>query len=65
MYESTIQALTALYDKVSLGGFVIVDDFGTFENCRQAIADFRRTRNINDRLFNIDGSGVYWQRGVA
>lgn len=65
MYESTMQALAALYDKVSLGGFVIVDDFGVLENCRQAIADFRSSRNIKDRVFNIDDTGIYWQRGVA
>ena len=28
LYESTMDALTALYHKVSPGGFVIVDDFG-------------------------------------
>jgi hypothetical protein len=27
MYESTIQALDALYDQLSPGGFVIVDDY--------------------------------------
>ena len=27
MYESTIQALSALYDKLSPGGYVIVDDY--------------------------------------
>ena len=28
LYESTIQALDGLYDKLSAGGFVIVDDYG-------------------------------------
>ena len=27
MYESTIQTLDALYDKVSRGGFIIIDDY--------------------------------------
>ena len=31
MYESTMDALTALYDKVSAGGFVIIDDYGCFD----------------------------------
>jgi O-methyltransferase len=64
MYESTMDALTALYDKVSLGGFVIVDDYGLLANCRAAITDFRRSRRIEDRIYNIDNSGVFWQRGV-
>ncbi len=65
LYESTIQALEALYDRVSPGGFVIVDDFGVFPNCRQAVADFRAARAIEDPIRDIDGSGVYWQRGSA
>lgn len=64
LYESTMDALSALYDRVSPGGFVIVDDYGVFENCRAAIADFRAARGIGDRIYDIDGSGVFWQRGV-
>ena len=37
MYESTMDALTALYGKVSIGGFIIVDDYGLIENCRMKI----------------------------
>jgi hypothetical protein len=64
LYESTMDGLSALYDKVSLGGFVIVDDYGVFQNCRAAVADFRRERKISDRIYDIDGSGIFWQRGV-
>ena len=62
LYESTMDALTALYDRLSPGGFVIVDDYGVFENCRAAIADFRAARGIATRIQEIDGSGVFWQR---
>ena len=65
LYESTMDAFAALYDKVSHGGFVVVDDFGTFEYCRAAVADFRRERGIRDRIFDIDGAGIFWQRGVS
>lgn len=64
LYESTKQALDALYDKVSDGGFIIVDDYGVFQNCREAVADFRAERGIRDRIYDIDGSAIYWQRGV-
>lgn len=64
LYESTIQALSALYDKLSVGGFAIIDDYGVFPNCRAAVEDFRRERGISERIYDIDGSGVYWQRGV-
>ena len=62
LYESTMDALTALYDRLSPGGFVIVDDYGVFANCRAAIADFRAARHIGARIYDIDGSGVFWQR---
>ena len=65
LYESTMDALCALYDKVSAGGFVIVDDYGALANCRAAVTDFRRERGIDDRIHDIDGTGVFWQRGAG
>jgi len=61
MYESTIQALEALYDKVSLGGFVIVDDY-FLPGCRKAVEDFRARRGIHDAIVDIDGRGTYWRK---
>jgi hypothetical protein len=65
MYESTMDSLTNLYDKVSPGGFVIVDDFGEVVPCRRAITDFRAQRGIADRVHNIDGIGVFWRKTAA
>ncbi|MCI0702676.1 MAG: TylF/MycF family methyltransferase [Planctomycetia bacterium] len=62
MYESTTDGLSHLYDKVSLGGFVIVDDYGATPNCRRAVDDFRRQRRIAEPLVNIDTLGVYWRK---
>lgn len=62
MYESTIEALTPLYPKLSPGGFVIVDDYHVVPGCKQAIEDYRSEHNIHDELREIDGVGVYWQR---
>lgn len=62
MYESTIQVLEGLYDKVSPGGFVVVDDYSSFPECKQATDDFRRDRNINDPIEKIDWSGVFWRK---
>lgn len=61
MYSSTIQVLNSLYDKVSLGGYIIIDDW-CLHNCRQAVLDFRSTRNITDEIVNIDGVGVFWKK---
>ncbi len=62
MYQSTIEAITALYDKLEHGGFVIVDDYGAVAACQKAITDFREQRNISDPIINIDDIGVYWQK---
>jgi O-methyltransferase len=64
MYESTIQALDALYDKVSPGGYVIVDDYH-LSGCRTAVDDFRSSRGIAEPIEKIDWSGVYWRRSAA
>lgn len=62
MYESTMDALTHLYDKVSPGGFIIVDDFGAVAGCKTAILEFRARRNITEPLYDIDGLGAFWRK---
>lgn len=62
MYGSTMDVLDALYDKVSVGGFVIVDDYGEIAQCRAAVEDFRAEHKITEPVHRIDGSGVYWRR---
>lgn len=62
LYESTIDILNNLYSKVSIGGFIIVDDYGAIEACANAINDFRRDHSIGTPLQIIDHSGVYWRK---
>ncbi len=61
MYASTMDALQALGAKVSPGGYIIVDDFGAVEGCRQAIADYRSANHITAPIYDIDGIGAYWR----
>lgn len=61
MYESTIVALENLYPKLSVGGYVIVDDYG-LPNCRRAIADYREFHGIDTELISIDNSSVYFKK---
>jgi O-methyltransferase len=63
LYESTIQALETMYEKVSPGGFVIVDDFA-LPPCANAVHDFRRAHSIEERIVDIDGVGAYWRKVV-
>jgi O-methyltransferase len=64
MYESTIQTLEALYDHVSPGGFVIVDDY-SLVGARKATDDFRAARGISEHLTHIDWTGVFWRKPVS
>ncbi|MFY8105391.1 MAG: TylF/MycF/NovP-related O-methyltransferase [Elstera sp.] len=64
LYESTFDALDALYDKVVPGGFIVVDDYGALPPCRQAIEDFRAQRAIHAPLTLIDWTGCAWRKPV-
>lgn len=61
-YESTMDALVNLYPKLSIGGYVIIDDYAlTF--CAQAVHDFRKKYNITDTIHRTaDGIAGYWKR---
>jgi hypothetical protein len=62
LYESTMDALTALYPKLSVGGYVIIDDYGAIEACKQAVHDFRDSNGIRDEIVLIDWTGAFWQK---
>lgn len=62
MYQSTMEALVFLYPKVSVGGYVIVDDYGAVPACKRAVDDFRKEHGIEEELRWIDWTGVFWQR---
>jgi len=62
MYESTMEALTHLYPKLSVGGYVIVDDYGDNPECRMAVDHFRAGHKISAELSRTDGCEVYWRR---
>ena len=63
-YDSTMDSLANLYDKLSVGGFVIVDDYGedTWTDCRRAIHDFRLSQTITDIIVPVDSVCVYWRK---
>lgn len=62
LYESTIDSLNHLYKKVVPGGFVIVDDYGSCDPCKEAITDFRALNGIADPLVYVDRHCVYWRK---
>ncbi len=62
LYESTMDALVNLYPKLSVGGYIIIDDFGPNPNCVQAVYDYRKEHNITEPIHWIDEDGVFWQK---
>jgi O-methyltransferase len=61
MYESTMDGLRNLYPQLSVGGFLIVDDYG-YEPCRQAVVDYRAELGIDEPIEEIDWLGAFWRR---
>jgi O-methyltransferase len=64
MYESTYQALDALYPKLSPGGYLIIDDYGALPNCKTAVHDYRDRLRIRETIHAVDWTGVYWQKSA-
>ena len=64
IYSSTYECLDLLYDKLSPGGFVIVDDYGFFQPCRDAVDAFRAQRGIAEPIEWIDRWGIFWRKAV-
>ena len=62
MYESTIQALEALYPRLSPGGFLIIDDYGAIPACRAAVEDYRTQNGIDAEKHQVDWTGIWWQK---
>lgn len=62
IYPSTVQALEALYPKLSPGGYLIVDDYYAFEECRQAVREYRAAHGIRTPLIRVDAPCVYWRK---
>lgn len=62
-YESANDGLSALYDKLSPGGSLIVDDYFLFDGNRQAVDEFRAAHGITEPIIQIDDYGGYWVTG--
>ena len=61
LYESTMDSLTNLYPGLSVGGYLIVDDYG-HGPCRQAVMEFREANGIDEPIEEIDWLGAFWRR---
>jgi O-methyltransferase len=63
-YESTRDTLTALYPRLSPGGFVIIDDWGLETLCgeKEAVLEYRRNHRMTEEIIPIDWHSAYWRK---
>lgn len=56
-YESTRHELEHLYPRLSPGGVLIIDDYGHWAGCRQAVDEYFASRSIHLLLNRVDYTG--------
>ncbi len=54
-YESTTVILDCLYDQVSEGGLVLIDDYQAWPGCSRAVHDFFSKRNVGEVIRECRG----------
>ena len=50
------------WPKLSVGGYLIIDDYGGVPNCQEAVDDYRQQQGITEEIQKIDWTGVFWKR---
>src|SRR4029077_2364831 len=61
MYGSTMDGLKNLYPGLSVGGFMILDDYFDAGPCRAAVDEYRAQNGILEPIERIDWIGAYWR----
>lgn len=61
-YKATQLTLEALYPGLSVGGYVISDDYAFLPACRRAVDEFRDRHGITEPIEQIDYNSVRWRR---
>ncbi|KAI7846341.1 hypothetical protein COHA_000178 [Chlorella ohadii] len=64
MYESTVDELYNLWDAISPGGYVIIDDWN-IPPCRKAVNEFLSRNNLKYNIVEIDDNGAWFQKAAA
>lgn len=71
LFISTHDALVNLYAKLVPGGYIYIDDYGSFTGCRKAVDIFRTKNHIFEKIhyvrenhnFNqITFEGIWWRK---
>jgi len=59
--DQTGDILDALYDRVSPGGYIVIEDYLS-PAARKSIEAFRAKRGIDEPIEQIDWSGAFWRK---
>jgi O-methyltransferase len=59
-YDSVMLTFNTFYDRVENGGIIIVDDFGHWEGCREAVYDFLNSRGLKPLFERFGHSQIFW-----
>lgn len=62
MYESSLDTLFNLYERVSVGGFIVVDDWACVADARRAVKDFYAWHDLELNVTVIDRCGGFMQK---
>lgn len=62
LFASTTDILENLYTKLSVGGYMIIDDYNGMMSCRDAVDKYRETHHIIEPLIAVDHTAAYWQK---
>ena len=61
-YHATRTALEHLYERVVARGFVIVDDYGSYEGCRRAVDSFLAEVGAAPFMHHVDAERRYFRK---
>jgi O-methyltransferase len=61
-YEATWLTLQSLYPGLSVGGYLIIDDYGAVEECSRAVQEFRKRHGISEPIEQVDWTCARWRR---
>ncbi len=61
-YESTLIELKVLYPLLLPGGYIIIDDYGHWSGCKQAVHEYFGQSFIESNFIKLDYTGIMYQK---
>ena len=65
LYESVKLSLECFYDRVTPGGYIVLDDYGFWPGCRSAVDEFLQARGLQVTLHVSDETGRWFRKPLT